>query len=175
MKRRRGHFRAVLAATGLDGAPEVRSVAVIRVTGGFAFFAAHHGAVIGRFGADPRAAVCFDWSEHRAEVRACGQVQRLSDVDSDGYFGTLPEREQLTIWLRDQEPTSAPRAEMTRRLAEVADHFRGQLVPRPQHWGGYRIIVDDMLLRLRGADEVWDEVRFRRTASGSWGRTWSSC
>lgn len=135
-----------LATAELDGdglpRPDVRIVLLKGVDqAGFTFFT-NYGSAKGRqLRACPVAALDFHWKSLRRQVRTQGSVARVSAAESDAYFVTRHRDSQLSAWASLQSEPLDDRATFEARLAETAARFPGD-VPRPPHWGGYRLTPD---------------------------------
>lgn len=156
---------ADLDAEGLPR-PDVRIVLLKGVDdGGFTFFT-NYGSAKGRqLRACPVAALDFHWKSLRRQVRTQGAVARVSAAESDAYFASRHRDSQLSAWASMQSEPLDRRETFEARLAEIAARFPGD-VPRPPHWGGYRLVPDWI--------EFWEDrhgrqhyrERFERTADG---------
>ena len=125
---------------------------------------------------NPRAAVVFHWDHLHRQVRAEGQVEALSDADSDAYFRTRAWQKQLGAWASQQSQPVQSREAMLEALVREArrfgipydgpgsaepDHISVQ-VPRPPNWGGYRLQVDAIELWVEGEYRIHDRARWTR-------------
>lgn len=129
-----------LATVSADGQPSVRMV-LLKGHGpaGFTFYTNREGRKAGELEAVPRAALLFHWKSLRRQIRIEGLVSRVSDAESDAYFATRSRDSQLGAWASDQSRPLADRATFEARFAEMQARFEGGDVPRPPHWGGYRV------------------------------------
>jgi pyridoxamine 5'-phosphate oxidase len=133
-----------LATVGDDGAPDARMV-LLKGHGpdGFRFFTNYESAKGGQIAADPRAALIVYWREHDRQVRARGPLERLSAADSDAYFASRPRESRLGAWASPQSRPLGGRADLDRRLAAVRERFADlEDVPRPETWGGFRLVPE---------------------------------
>ncbi|MFI1202604.1 pyridoxamine 5'-phosphate oxidase family protein [Streptomyces sp. NPDC020883] len=161
-------MRAVLVTNG-QGRPAPSCIRVVPLPDGFACFLHHRGATGLELAANPGVSLAFDWPEQGRTVVATGRCGRLSAVDSDAFFGGLAEREQLAVWAGGEQRENMSRAAAAGAFADFADYFSGQLIPRPQKWGGYRIAVDEMRFQQESDDGVTDSFRYGKTAAaGDW-------
>jgi pyridoxamine 5'-phosphate oxidase len=131
----------VLATATADGEPSARVVLLKGLDErGLTFFTNYLGRKGRQLSANPRAAMTFFWPEVERQIRAEGTVAVISPAESDDYFRSRPRDSQLGAWVSDQSDiVSGGRAELERRLAELSARFAGGEVPRPPHWGGYRL------------------------------------
>ena len=132
-----------LATADASGQPSVRMV-LLKGHGpeGFVFYTNEQSAKGEELAANPQAALLFHWKSVRRQVRIEGAVERLSDADADAYFATRARDSQLGAWASDQSRPLAERDIFEARFEEIKRRYEGQDVPRPPHWGGYRVVPD---------------------------------
>jgi len=132
-----------LATADASGQPSVRMV-LLKGHGpeGFVFYTNEQSAKGEELAANPQAALLFHWKSVRRQVRIEGAVERLSDADADAYFATRARDSQLGAWASDQSRPLAERDIFEARFEEMKRRYEGQDVPRPPHWGGYRVVPD---------------------------------
>jgi pyridoxamine 5'-phosphate oxidase len=156
-----------LATATPDGRPSARLVLLRGLDErGFAFFTNYESRKSRELDANPRAALTFYWAELERQVRIEGRVERLSPAESDAYFRTRPRGSQIGAVASPQSAVIADRAVLERRMEEVTARYAGKEVPRPAHWGGYRVLPDVIEFWQGGADRLHDRLGYRRTATG---------
>lgn len=129
-----------LATAGPDGQPHVRMVLLKgHDRRGFVFYTNEESAKANDLARNPRAALLFHWKSLRRQVRIEGSVEPVSDAESDAYFATRGRDSQLGAWASDQSRPLDSRETFENRFEETKRRFGGGEVPRPPHWGGYRI------------------------------------
>jgi pyridoxamine 5'-phosphate oxidase len=132
-----------LASVGGDGRPSVRMVLLKdHGPGGFTFYTNEQSAKGEQLAANPRAALLFHWKSLRRQVRVEGLVERVSSAEADAYFASRGRDSQLGAWASDQSRPLVSRSAFEQRFDEVRRRFGGGEVPRPPHWGGYRVIPE---------------------------------
>jgi pyridoxamine 5'-phosphate oxidase len=132
-----------LATADAEGQPSVRIV-LLKGHGpdGFVFYTNQQSRKGGELAANPNAALLLHWKSLRRQVRIEGQVSIVSDAEADAYFATRSRDSQVGAWASDQSRPLASRAEFEARYEAIRAKFGGRNVPRPPHWGGYRLISD---------------------------------
>ena len=106
---------------------------------GFVFFTHYEGRKGRELAANPNAALCFHWASREWQVRVEGTVLRVEGAESDAYFASRPRTSQLGAWASRQSEPLPSRFALLRRVALHAARYVGRAVPRPPHWGGYRL------------------------------------
>ncbi len=130
-----------LATADEDGRPSVRMV-LLKGHGpdGFLIYTNRESRKAGDLAANPNAALLFHWKSLRRQIRIEGAVELATDAESDAYFASRGRDSQLGAWASEQSRPLDTRATFEARFAEMTARFDGQDVPRPPHWGGYRIV-----------------------------------
>ena len=157
-----------LATAGPDGQPHVRMV-LLKAHGpdGFVFYTNQQSAKADELRENPRAALLFHWKSLRRQVRVEGEIEGVSDVDADAYFATRGRDSQLGAWASDQSRPLDSRATFEQRFEDMKRRFDGRDVPRPAHWGGYRVIPARMEFWSDRPHRLHERRLFTR-ADGGW-------
>jgi pyridoxamine 5'-phosphate oxidase len=163
-----------LATVDADGAPRARMVlcrSLDIAAGWIGFYTNRHSAKGQELGADARATAVFHWELPAArQAIVSGHVEVAPDEDSDAYWATRPRLSQLSAWASEQSRPIASRAVLMSQLARTAQRFgtedRDGPVPRPSHWGGYRIVAERVELWVGSAGRIHDRALYLRGAQG---------
>ncbi len=129
-----------LATVAPNGQPSVRMV-LLKGHGpdGFVFYTNRESRKAQELGDGSKAALLFHWKSVRRQIRIEGPVTRVSDAESDAYFATRHRDSQLGAWASDQSRPLDTRETFEARYEEIRQRFEDGDVPRPPHWGGYRV------------------------------------
>jgi pyridoxamine 5'-phosphate oxidase len=132
-----------IATSTRDGRPSVRIV-LLKGHGpyGFVFYTNEQSAKGEQLAANPSASLLFHWKSLRRQVRVEGPVERVGDQQADAYFASRARDSQLGAWASDQSRPLNSRAIFEQRFEEVKRRYEGAEVPRPPHWGGYRVVPE---------------------------------
>ncbi|HEX2625238.1 MAG TPA: pyridoxamine 5'-phosphate oxidase [Sphingomicrobium sp.] len=129
-----------LATADADGRPSVRIV-LLKGYGadGFVFYTNQRSRKAEELAVDPNAALLFHWKSLRRQIRIEGAVSLVSAAESDAYFASRSRDSQIGAWASDQSQPLDSRATFEDRYEAMRTKFEGSDVPRPPHWGGYRV------------------------------------
>ena len=159
--------RMALATAAPDGSPSVRMVLLKAADQqGFVFFTGYESRKSGELEANPRAALLFHWAPLGRQVRVEGLVERVEPEESDAYFGTRPRGAQLAAAASRQGRVLANRAQLDEAVAELEREHAGRDVPRPEHWGGYRLRPHTYEFWQHRDDRLHDRLRYTRDCGG---------
>ncbi len=157
-----------LATVDAGGSPSVRAVLLRGLDAhGFVFFTNYNSAKAEALDASGVASLHFLWTAMRRQIRVDGLVQRTTAHESDAYFASRPRDRQIAAWASDQSAVVASRAALDDAFAATAERFAGGEVPRPPHWGGYRVVPERIEFWQGRETRLHDRLRYERSA-GEW-------
>ena len=143
-----------LATVDSHGKPSVRVVLLKDFDSrGFVFYTNQRSAKGEAVLATKRAALNFYWPAMDQQVRIEGTVEQVPVAEADAYFATRPRISQLGAWASEQSHLLDSRETLEKRLAELTAKYEGTSVPRPRHWGGFRVLPERI--------EFWKAHEFR--------------
>ena len=143
-----------LATTTADGWPHARTVLLKgRDPRGFTFYTNKESHKADQIAANAKVCLLFFWKSLGRQVRINGAIEHVTDAESDAYYATRVRISRLGAWASDQSRPLAARADLEARLAKYEALYPGEEIPRPPHWGGYRVLPERF--------EFWQNMPYR--------------
>lgn len=129
-----------LASTGHDGMPEARTVLLKAFDEkGFVFFTNYNSAKSQQLDFNANCCLLFFWKELERQVRINGTAERISMKESIDYFDSRPDGSKIGAWASPQSMVVAGKAWLKETFEYYAERFKHGHIPKPPHWGGYRV------------------------------------
>jgi len=157
----------VLATASPDGRPSAR---IVLLRGydeqGFVFFTNYDSRKGRELAANPHAALVFHWHDLERQVRVEGPVVQVSAEESDAYFQSRPAGSRLGAWASRQSEVIADREILEARVRALEIQYADGRIPRPEHWGGYRVIPTVLEFWQGRPSRLHDRLRYTRSAGG---------
>jgi pyridoxamine 5'-phosphate oxidase len=158
----------ILATATKDGRPSARVVLLKSFDDrGFVFYTNYQSRKGQELAENPRASLLFYWSQLWRQVRIEGDLEKVSALDSEEYFQSRPLGSKLGAWASNQSEVVANRETLEAHFTELQKRF-GEEVPRPDHWGGYRVRPESIEFWQGRDNRLHDRLRYRLKEDGSW-------
>jgi len=157
----------ILATMGADGFPRARAMLMKSFdVRGFVFYTNQESHKADALRLNPKVGLCFFWKSLFRQVHVEGLAALVDPAESDSYFASRPRESQIGAWASQQSRPLDSRAAFEERLAAMEEKFKGQVVPRPPHWGGYRVTPLSIEFWSGHQHRLHDRVVYSRAAEG---------
>jgi pyridoxamine 5'-phosphate oxidase len=156
-----------LATANREGQPTVRTVLVKGIDArGLVFFTNYQSRKGRDIAENARVSLLVYWRELERQILVCGAASKVPRAESEAYFKIRPEGSQLAAWASSQSEPIPDRAFLEKKLAAVAEKFRGQAVPAPPHWGGYLVAPTTMEFWQGRVNRLHDRFLYTKVGAG---------
>jgi len=156
-----------LATVDAEGRPSVRMMLLKGLDeSGFVFFTSYASRKARDLAGRPRGALCFHWPSIAVQVCVEGRVERTSEAESDAHFSSRPRTQQLAAWASRQSAPLASRSDLLARLRETDARYADAAIPRPEHFGGFRLVPDRLEFWHGYEHRLHDRLLYVRSPEG---------
>jgi pyridoxamine 5'-phosphate oxidase len=156
-----------LATATRQGRPNARVVLLKGFDArGFVFYTNYNSRKARELGETQRATLLFFWPSHERQVRIEGTVEKVSPEESDAYFAQRPLDSRISVYASRQSEPVESRQALDALFAQAAKRFPDGQVPRPDWWGGYRVIAEAFEFWQGRIGRLHDRLRYERDGGG---------
>lgn len=158
-----------LATANEQGVPSAR---IVLLKGyderGFVFFSNYESKKAGDLQVNPVASLVFFWKELERQVRISGSVEKVTELESDQYFQSRPEGSRIGAWASPQSTVISSRQVIEEKVEALQAAFEGKEIPRPLHWGGYRVVPTRIEFWQGRSSRLHDRIQYTLQSDGNW-------
>lgn len=133
---------------------------------GFTFFTNYHSAKGQDMENQPHVALNFFWTELERQVRVAGRIEKVTFEESDAYFQSRPRESQIGAWVSQQSAKIDATADLQSLYDQITEKYANQKIPRPKHWGGYRVMPHMLEFWQGRASRLHDRFQYNKEEKG---------
>jgi pyridoxamine 5'-phosphate oxidase len=115
----------------------------------------------------PYAALVFLWGDLERQVRIEGKVELVPIEEATAYFHSRPASSQLGAWASDQSTVISDRSILETRLQQLEAEYQNREIPKPTHWGGFRVVPTEIEFWQGRPSRLHDRLRYQ-LVDGAW-------
>ena len=158
-----------LATASCDGMPSARIVLLKGFdANGFIFFTNYNSYKGLQLEENPKACLVFFWKELERQVRITGVVTKIPEAQSDEYYQSRPTGSRIGAWASPQSQPIENREWLEKIFKEKKEEFEHTTIPRPPHWGGYKVMPVIVEFWQGRSSRLHDRLQYTLEENGGW-------
>ena len=153
-----------VATSDKENQPSVRMVLLKGLNDkGFVFYTNFNSKKGSDLKTNKRASMCFHWKSIRRQVRIIGIVEKVTEKEADDYYNSRPYKNKIGAWASSQSQVLDKRETFIEKIKEFEKKYPEQnVVPRPQHWSGWRLVPNEIEFWLDGDGRIHERLNYKK-------------
>jgi pyridoxamine 5'-phosphate oxidase len=158
-----------IATVDAEGNPNARIVLLKGLDEtGFVFFTNYASGKANEIENHPNVCLVFFWKELERQVRVRGRIVKIDAQENDAYFFSRPIGSQIGAWASPQSQVIENRLFLEQRVQAYEKQFSAEAITRPAHWGGYRVVPEEVEFWQGRSNRLHDRIRYRKAEGEAW-------
>lgn len=158
-----------ISTIGLDGYPKSRIVLLKEYDrDGFVFYTNYFSEKGKALAENPKLCLSFFWPDSERQIIIKGIAEKTSEEDSLFYFKSRPRGSQLGAWASEQSKVIPSRNVLENRLQELEAEYKDSPIPKPPHWGGYKVLPKEFEFWQGRPNRLHDRIKYSKNEEGNW-------